>query len=191
MSWNPFQNWTRKNLKVITPEDLLIRYDNGERDFSGIDLILSDEAFFCYSGIELKGIILKDIILRGAVLKEVDLSGIDLSSADLGGIFMEGCNLSKSTIRDANLHGACLTQCFLHDADLRGSNLNYINASFASFRGAKMNSFENAILTRANFQGATLDDSNSSGNICFRYSNNFLYQTTMPDGSIVNEGILC
>ena len=186
MSWNPFENWTRNNLKVITPEELLIRYDNGERDFSGVDLVFSDEAFFYYSEIELKGIILKDIILRGAVLREVDMTQVDLSGADLGGIFMEECNLCKATIREANLRGACLSGCCFDGADLQGSNLHHINGSFTTFRGAKINYFENAILIRSNFEGAIIN-----GTICSRYSNNFLYQTTMPDGQVIKNALLC
>ena len=189
------QNWKKKNWKkimpkTITPEELLVRYDNGERDFSGIDLVLSSEAFFCYTGIELRNIVLRDILLRGAVLKEVDMREIDLSGADLGGIFMENCNLHKATIQDANLRGACLQECTFNDVDLRGSNLDYINASFSSFRGAKIPSFEKAILVRTNFEGATGSDGKSS-KICGRYSNNWLCNTIMPDGKEIIEAKFC
>jgi uncharacterized protein YjbI with pentapeptide repeats len=191
--WKAFkyQDWKKIKPKIITPEELIVRYDNGERDFSGIDLVLSSEAFFVYTGIELKGLVLRDIILRGAVLKEVDMREVDLSGADLGGIFMEDCNLYKATIQDANLRGACLHECNFNDVDLRGSNLHYVNASFSSFRKAKLSSFENAILTKANFQGATIDNSKSNGNICFYFSNNLLYNTILPDGSEVREAKLC
>jgi uncharacterized protein YjbI with pentapeptide repeats len=191
--WKAFQhqNWKKIQPKKITPEELLVRYDNGERDFSGIDLVLSSEAFFVYTGIELRGLVLRNIVLRGAILQEVDMREIDLSGADLGGIFLENCNLHKATIQDANLRGACLHECTFNDVDLRGSNLNYINASFSSFRRAKLSSFENAILVRTNFEGATIDDSVSNSKICFYFSNNFLYNTILPDGSEVREAKLC
>lgn len=190
--WKAFQHQNRKKIKpkTITPEELLVRYDNGERDFSGIDLVVSSEAFFDYTGIELKGLVLKNIVLRGAVLREVDLTEVDLSGADLGGIFMDNCNLYKATIQDANLRGACLSECTFNDVDLRGSNLDYINASFSSFRGAKIPSFENAILVRTNFEGATGSDGKNSI-ICGKYSNNWLYNTIMPNGSKIIEAKLC
>ena len=189
--WKAFQyqDWKKIKPKTITSEELLVRYDNGERDFSGIDLVLSSEAFFDYMGIELKGLLLRDIVLRGAVLREVDMREVDLSGADLGGIFMENCNLHKAIIQDANLRGACLNECTFNDVDLRGSNLNYVNASFSSFREAKIPSFENAILVRTNFEGATGSDKNSI--ICGKYSNNWLYNTIMPNGSEIIEAKLC
>lgn len=73
--WKAFQhqNWKKIQPKTITPEELIVRYDNGERDFSGIDLVLSSEAFFVYTGIELRGLVLRNIVLRGAILQEVDI----------------------------------------------------------------------------------------------------------------------
>jgi uncharacterized protein YjbI with pentapeptide repeats len=191
MPWKGYGNWKDIEPWKIAPEELLVRYDNGERNFAGIDLISCSETPFYYYEIELKGIILRDINLRGAVFREVNLQGVDLSGADLGGIFMEECILSEATICNANLRAANLERCSFINTDLRGSNLDYVNANHACFRGAKMNGFENAILTYADFEGASIDNSISSGMICFYYSRNLLWHTKMPDGSIIKQPRLC
>jgi uncharacterized protein YjbI with pentapeptide repeats len=92
----------------ITPEELLVRYDDGERNFSGIKSIYSYGAPTHYSGIDLKGIVLRDINLRGAYFEQISMVGIDFTSADLGRVFMHECNVCNAIIRDANLCAANL-----------------------------------------------------------------------------------
>jgi hypothetical protein len=90
----------------ITPEELLERYADRERNFAGIDLIKYHRPS-PYSPkqpyrqpIELKNVVLRDINLRGANFEEICLTGVDLTGADLGGIFMRDCRLVKGIIRD-------------------------------------------------------------------------------------------
>ena len=169
----------------ITPEELLERYADGERNFAGIDLIKYHRPS-PYSPkqpyrdtIELENVVLRDINLRGANFEQIYLTGVDLTGADLCGIFLNGCNLVEGIIRDANLRAANLQLSGFFDADLRGTNLDYMNASSADFRGVQIGFFERAILAETNFKGAHTE----SGLIC--RGQNLIWNTTMPDGTIV------
>ena len=171
----------------ITPEELLERYADGERNFAGIDLIKYHRPS-PYSPkqpyrqpIELENVVLRDINLRGANFEEICLTGVDLTGADLGGIFMRDCRLVKGIIRDANLRAANLRFSGFFEADLRGTNLDYMNASSADFRGVQIGSFECAILANTDFEGAHTE----SGLIC--RGRNLIWNTTTPDGTIVRD----
>ncbi len=167
----------------ITPEELLERYADGERNFAGIELVYSgwpsSSSKYSSPGIDLDGVVLRDINLRGAYFPKVYLTGADLTGADLGGIFLNGCNLVEGIIRDASLRAANLQLSGFFDADLRGTDLDYMNASGAGFRGVQIGSFECAILAETNFKGAHTE----SGLIC--RGQNLIWNTTMPDGTIV------
>ncbi|WP_407674182.1 pentapeptide repeat-containing protein [Nodularia harveyana] len=161
----------------ITAEELLARYADGERDFRGIELIQS-QGVPLDSSIDLEGAILRDINLRGAYLRQADLCKADLTGADLFGVSLESACLKGAIIRDANLYSANLSWCNLTEADLGGTNLAQMNASSAVFCGANISSFEFAILIKTNFRDAYI-----APNIIWSYGN-FVYQTTMPDGTI-------
>lgn len=163
----------------ITAEELLARYADGERNFAGIELIQS-EGVPLDSSIDLEGAILRDINLRGAYLRQADLCRADLTGADLFGVSLEGAWLKRAIVRDANLYSANLHWCSLHEADLRGTNLAQMNATSAFFCGANISGFEFAILIKTNFRDAYI-----APNIIWSYGN-FVYQTTMPDGTIKN-----
>ncbi len=161
----------------ITAEELLARYADGERNFAGIELIQS-EGVPLDSSIDLEGAILRDINLHGAYLRQADLCRADLTGADLFGVSLEGAWLKRAIVRDANLYSANLHWCSLHEADLRGTNLAHMNATSAVFCGANISGFEFAILIKTNFRDAYI-----APNIIWSYGN-FVYQTTMPDGTI-------
>lgn len=163
----------------ITAEELLARYADGERNFAGIELIQS-EGVPQDCMIDLEGAILRDINLRGAYLRQAYLRGADLTGADLFGVSLESAWLNDAIIRDANLYSANLSWCHLTDADFAGTNLAQMNATCALFRGANIRSFEFAILIRTNFRDAYI-----APNIIWSYGN-FVYETTMPDGSIIS-----
>ena len=156
----------------ITPDELLVRYADGERNFAGIELIQSAEEPKD-NMIDLQGAILPDINLRGAYLRQADLTG-----ADLFGVSLELAWLKRAIVRDANLNSANLSWCNLTEADLRGTDLNHMNASLAIFCGANIGGFSYAILAHANFRSADV----SQINICSSY--NLIWETTMPDGSV-------
>lgn len=163
----------------ITAEELLARYADGEQDFRGIELIQS-EGVPADSSIDLEGAILRDINLRGAYLRNGCLIEADLTGADLFGASLEMARLDRAIIRDASLYSANLSWCDLTKADLRGTNLDYINARAAMFRGAEFGyGFEFAILAHANFQDA------ATWNSVICRGGNLIWNTTMPDGTIV------
>ncbi|MEM9070641.1 MAG: pentapeptide repeat-containing protein [Myxococcota bacterium] len=100
----------------LSPNELLRRYQAGERDFEGARLL----------GESLRGFDLRGVSLRGANLAGADLVGANLDGADLRGASLRGANLAKTSLRDANLT----------DADLRDANAR---ADFdgAHLRGAR------------------------------------------------------
>jgi uncharacterized protein YjbI with pentapeptide repeats len=161
----------------ITAEELLARYADGERNFRGIELIQS-EGIPQEASIDLEGAILRDINLRGADLCRADLCRADLTEADLFGVSLRLAWLKNAIIRDANLYSANLRWCDLTESDLRGTKLDYMNATSAIFCGANIDGFEYAILINTNFRDARIFP-----NIIWSYGN-FVYQTTMPDGTI-------
>ncbi len=161
----------------ITAKELLTRYADGERNFAGIELIQS-EGVPQDCMVDLEGAILRDINLRGAYLRQADLTEADLTGADLFGVSLESAWLKRAIVRDANLGSANLSWCNLTEADLGGTNLAHMNASNAVFCGANISGFEFAILIKTNFRDAYI-----APNIIWSYGN-FVYNTTMPDGTI-------
>ena len=83
--------------------DILARYANGERTFSGADLMGAS--------------------LRGANLVGVDLRRAYLGRANLEGANLVGLNLEAAYLGMANLEGANLKGANLGRADLRGTDL--------------------------------------------------------------------
>ncbi|WP_228021482.1 pentapeptide repeat-containing protein [Vasconcelosia minhoensis] len=162
----------------LTPEELLIRYDYGERDFRGIKLIES-ERDINGEQVTLRGADLREINLRGSYLREVDLTEANLTGADLSGICLESAVLKRAIIKDACLHSANLHWCIFDEADLTGTVLNHMNACSAFFRNVKIGPFEYAVLADANFNGAM------TPNQLLCRGGNLIWDTVMPDGSIV------
>ena len=102
----------------MTAEELLKRYTEGERDFSGVNL----------SGINLRGVTLTEVNLSGANLHSTDLSGADLrdaylSEANLNEANLSGTDLSNADLSNAKLKGTDLSETILHNADLTGTIL--------------------------------------------------------------------
>lgn len=162
----------------MSPEELVGRYLQGERDFRGIKLIQSP---FDVEGneIDLRGLCLRDINLSGAYLKKADFTETDLTGANLFGAVLEQACLKRAIVRDANLYSANLRWCNLTEADLRGSVLNHINATCAYFdRAINIGALEYAILADASFQEAHIPDQL----IC--RGGNLIWRTIMPDGTI-------
>ncbi|WP_414624848.1 pentapeptide repeat-containing protein [Calothrix sp. CCY 0018] len=161
----------------ITTEELLKKYTSGKRNFAGAVVVRNKTSGRSY--IDLEGAILRDINFRGADLSFADLRGADLSGADLFGASLIEARLDNAIIRDANLECVTLCGCNLTNADLTGTALDYMNATDAIFRGAKLTPFGHAVLTEADFRGATpaLHDMICRGM-------NFIDKTIMFDGTI-------
>ncbi len=100
-------------------KEFLRRYDNGERDFSGIEI----------RDMDLSGIDLSDVSLHRAKLIKVNLSKTRLWEADLSEADLSGSDLFNADLQEANLQNAILTNTNLEStkligADLTGSNID-------------------------------------------------------------------
>ncbi|WP_414527041.1 pentapeptide repeat-containing protein [Nodularia chucula] len=171
----------------ITTDELLARYNAGERNFAGVEILRIVGEMGERDGVDgqitgLEGADLRGINLRGANLEKLDLSGADLTGADLFGAYLGEAGLVKTILRDANLFSANLSSATLNGADLTGSDLSQVNASSAVFIGATIGYFEYAVLIDANFQGAI--------GMLINGHFNLIWDTTMPDGT-VEKGPYC
>lgn len=127
---------------VMTAEELLERYEKGERDFSGIRL--------------------RGAFLNNAELAEINLSGADLNGADFCRTNLTKANLSRINLSGANLINAKLKQVNLSRANLSGANLTDIkilnsNLTQANLNGANIsgeNWIESCNCDQATFRGA-------------------------------------
>jgi uncharacterized protein YjbI with pentapeptide repeats len=97
----------------MTREELIGRYEAGERDFKRAFLGGAN-----LRGIDLCGNSWGRANLRCASLREANLSGADLSGADL-----HEADLRETLLRNADLSNTILWQAELLDADLTGANL--------------------------------------------------------------------
>jgi uncharacterized protein YjbI with pentapeptide repeats len=96
-------------VKRVDVQELVSRYQAGERDFSGA----------CLRGVELP-----DIDLRGAKLSGADLHGTNLSRADLSETDLSRADLSESTLSEADLYEANLSEATLEGATVAVSQLS-------------------------------------------------------------------
>jgi uncharacterized protein YjbI with pentapeptide repeats len=170
---------------VISGEELKVRYQAGERDFSSCEL----------SGVVLSGANLSDVILDGANLSYAILRGANLSHAQLRKANLDGADLyeailDEATLKEANLEGALLDGAsaqganFRHaglrdahlsavkmqNADLRGADLRRVNLLKANLCQARLEQaylvgafFEEADLTNARLEGANISGANFRG----------------------------
>ena len=145
--------------------ELVKRYTEGERDFTGINL---NEA-------NLSRINLSQSILRRASLFVTNISGANLSEADLSEANLNVARLSSTNLSRAILNGATLNVANLVRADLTGAQL--IGASLirgelvrcelvkTNFSGANLieADLREVKLTEANLCGANLSGANLRG----------------------------
>lgn len=104
-------------------KELLAKYAQGERDFTGIAL----------GECQLIGSDLSDIILRGATLNVANLSSADLTRADLSQALLNVSRLTGVNLSQANLSG-----CKLNVANLIRARLIDANLATASMIRAEM-----------------------------------------------------
>ncbi|MBW4519558.1 MAG: pentapeptide repeat-containing protein [Scytolyngbya sp. HA4215-MV1] len=123
-------------------QDLLERYQQGERDFAHVDL----------SGASLSGVNLRD----------VDLTGANLTGANLSWAFLNRANLTGACLRRADLRSASLNSINLNQAILSGADLSKVDLRLAQLQEADLNwaVLPEADLSGANLQGAKLDQIN-------------------------------
>ncbi|MGA1284492.1 MAG: pentapeptide repeat-containing protein, partial [Prochlorothrix sp.] len=153
---------------------LLLRYQEGQRDFRqvslrNVNLAQAQLAFINLDQADLWGINFREAQLAGANLVRVDLSnavlvganllGASLLSArlvraNLEGALLSGADLRATNLKQANLRNASFVGIDLSGADLREANLTDINLKDANLRGANL---LNAKWDRADLEGAQLD----------------------------------
>ena len=171
-------------------EELLKRYEAGERDFIGIDLSEANLSGANLSGVNLSEASLSVTNLSGANLSRANLnrtrlnvarlSGANLSNASLDGAILNVANLIRADLRgasliqtaairtemiradlsQANFSGANLSGADLREARLRQANLSSVSLSEANLRGACL---VEANLEQANLNGADLSRADLSG----------------------------
>ena len=161
---------------IMAAEELIVRYDAGERNFAGVELISDQQPYIDLVELDLRG-----INLRGATLRNADFTRANLTGADLTGAFLNCAKFDNAIVRDASLFAATINEVRFWESDLKGTCLSYVNASNAVFCKAKLDGgFEYCILDCANFRDAII----SPKMIC--RGGNLIWETIMPDGSIVH-----
>ncbi|MEG4912975.1 pentapeptide repeat-containing protein [Microcoleus sp. B7-D4] len=140
-------NSALENLEpAIGAEEFLQRYNQGERDFTGVNL----------AGVNLSG----------KSLTKVNWSGANLSGAELAGVDLSVANLSEANLCHANLHTANLTSANLEKAKFINANLSEVNLqcsnlSEANLSGVNLSSVHS--VSGANFTRANLSKANLTG----------------------------
>jgi uncharacterized protein YjbI with pentapeptide repeats len=155
--------------KRMTAAEFLRRYNEGERDFRGVNLKRAKLEGAKLEKVNLKGANLKGASLKGADLFGAYLEGVDLrlanlKRADLGYAHLEGANLEGANLEGANLEGANLRLAHLEGANfyfahLKGAVLRRAFIIGANLFGAHL---EGANLFHANLKGTTLNNANLS-----------------------------
>ena len=141
---------------AISAEEFCRRYNEGERDFSGLDL----------AGVDLSGKTLQSpISLSQANLSNSNLSNANLVKANLIGANLQGANLKKTNLQEAdliqaNFSGANLTKANLNYARLIQANLSRANLSETQLHSANLTT---ANLSSANLTQASLFQANLTG----------------------------
>ncbi|PSB23379.1 stress protein [filamentous cyanobacterium Phorm 46] len=136
----------RENLEpAISAEEFLQRYNQGERDFTGVNL----------AGVNLSGKSLVEVNLSSA-----NLSGAELSQANLSGANLTEANLCDANLHKANLQSANLRKTKFINANLSQVNLEKSNLSEANLSGVNLSSVH---VSSTNFSRANLSKANLTG----------------------------
>ena len=166
----------------ITAEELLSRYATGERNFAGVELRHPNDRSQDEEG---------SIYIENADLRQINLRGANpysvvLDRSNLTGAFLVMASLCDVILIHANLRGANLCWACLNRADLRGARLDYANLRAAQFVGTNLTGIhmEYALLSHTNLRD------NIPGYHCI-YGGNFIWQVTMPDGTIEEGPYYC
>lgn len=157
---------SRSTTKPVKGDEILRRYESGEREFSGVNVGGSD-------------------FPNGASLRGADLSRtrwdhatgpkLDLSSGSLERARMLQTSFHDAVLRDTNLGWSRLVEVEFHGADLRGANLSCAYTEMTRF-------------PRANLRGAKLDGADLRGAEGLEFAN--LDGATFLDALYSDETIL-
>ena len=163
------------NDEIISGEEFWERYEEGERDFKGINLTGADLTGNSPSDVNLSKANLTQTRLSDANWSSENLSGANLTQADLNNINLCNANLKEAILDDAflcqaelssvDLYKASLKGANLTEADINNANLNEANLSEADLSQANLNESKliRANLTNANLTKAKLVKANLKG----------------------------
>ena len=150
--------------KIHQANELLEMYNNGQRNFQGIELIGAKLNGAILNGADLSQselmlASLNEACLEQTKLQEAYLSGADmigayLHSADLAGATLIGVDLTEANLTEANLIKCNLGGACLRNANLRGANLSEAVLIGADLQGADLT---DAITVGTNFYQANLE----------------------------------
>jgi uncharacterized protein YjbI with pentapeptide repeats len=162
---------------LITPDQLLERYQAGERNFAGVRLNYQRGGTRVITDVDLSGVNLSGANLARIRLERTNLSGSCLQGVCLARSVLVDVNLSRSELPDANLRncywvGVDLSNVFmarsiLFESYVRDANLFYTD-------------MEEIVLVKSCLIGAINTEP-------FRIGGAFIFHSMMPDGTI-DEG---
>lgn len=161
----------------ITPDELLTRYRDGERNFAGISLDSRNGS--------------------SRIIADADLREINLSGADLTEFRLERINLSEATLIGANFFYSVLIDVNLSHADLRSLNFRRcqgfnVDLSLAFMTKSKWleTKFIKPNLFYTNLEESVFICSSLKDAINtepFRIWGSFVWHLTLPDGSLYEK----
>ncbi|NEP78312.1 MAG: pentapeptide repeat-containing protein [Okeania sp. SIO3C4] len=162
----------------ITPQELLDRYNAGERNFAGIRFFPDT----CRETV-LEDADLSNIMLSGAYLPRIKLSLANLRNSNLTGAYMRGAELIETDLYETDLTGANLQDACLSGTDIARSLLIAANLRGAELEGADFTDVDlsESILCQVDFS-QTVNRFESRFIYC-PYA--WLWQMTMPDGTYI------
>jgi uncharacterized protein YjbI with pentapeptide repeats len=170
---------------LITPDEILERYQQGERNFAGLRIEANTDNPDVLYGADLSNIILSGIYWPGARLRDVNLK-----EAELVGAYMPDADLTLADLTWADLSGATLRRACLECTNLTGARLQYANLIQANLEGADTRDviFEYSVLCQLNLMqirpaGFAID------NMDIYCVGSLLWNTVMPDGTLVAEPV--
>ena len=126
-------------MRTLTATELLLQYNNGTRDFSGVKL---------HAG-NFVGTVLRDAVFAGADLSFSNFEGADLTGADFTGAIASRCSFHNAFLRNAAFKNADLSYAVLRNVQLEGASFSGANLMWAHLCG-------NSLL-KADLSGAQLD----------------------------------
>ena len=164
----------------ITPQQLLDRYNAGERNFAGIRFFPDT----CRESV-LEDADLSNIILSGAYLPRIKLSLANLRNSNLAGAYMPGAELIETDLHETDLTGANLQDACLSGTDIARSLLTAANLRGAKLEGADFTNVDltESILCQVDFSQVRIV--NRFGDRFIYCPNALVWQMTMPDGTYI------
>ena len=151
--------------ELIKRFELVKRYTEGDRDFTGINLNEANLSHINLSQSMLKGASFCVTNISGANLSDSDLTEANLNVARLSSTNLTRAILNRANLNVANLVRADLTAAQLIGASLIRGELIRAELTQTNFSGANLNEADlrEVKLTQANLSGANLSGANLRG----------------------------